>query len=113
MHKLPLLIGGVLLSQAFVFGVQAQEPGAGTPKAAPYQKVSPEDKASGKAHRKEEGRAVAKSGSTTGEITPMPSPQAKVPKAERQEARAARKAETVRAAKAGELAPQGEVGAVK
>lgn len=114
MHKLSILIGGALLSQAVVFSALAQEPGAGTPRPQPYRKVTAEEQAVGKAHRREEGRAAAKdANSTGGEITPQPAAQAKVSKAERQEARAERKAETKRAAKAGELAPTGELGASK
>lgn len=111
MQRLALLIGGALVSLSF--SALAQEPGAGTPKPPAYQKTSPEDRATGKAQRKAEGRAAAKAGSTTGEGTPPPAPQAKIPKEQRQEARAQRKAETARAARAGEIQASGEVGPSK
>lgn len=115
MHKLSWLIGGALVAHAFTFSAVAlaQEPGAGTPKPAPYAKVSPADKAEGKAHRKEEGRAAAMAGSTTGEGERPPAPQVKVARQDREVARSARKAETARAAKAGEIKPIGEVGPAK
>lgn len=114
MHKLALLIGGALVSQLLCFSAAAQEPGAGTASAAPYKKTTPEDRAAGKAHRKEEGRAAAKAGTNTGEgQTPPSPPQAKLPRAQREQERAQRKTETARAAKAGELSRTGEVGPLK
>ena len=113
MRRLALSITAAILAHTVMLSASAQEPGVGTPKAAPYEKVSPQEKAAGKAQRKSEGRAAAAAGNTSGEVTPQPAAQPKIPKEERQAARASRKAETARAAKAGELAPQGEVGAVK
>lgn len=113
MNKISMLVGSALLSYAVAFHASAQEPGAGTSTPQPYHKATAEEKAAGKAHRREEGRAAARDGNIGGEITKQPAAQAKVSKAERQESRAERKAETKRAAKAGELAPTGEVGASK
>ena len=114
MYKLSILIGSAVLAQAIAFHAAAQEPGIGTSEPVPYQKATVDEKAAGKAQRREEGRASAKAGNNLGgEITPHPPVQAKVSKAERQEARAERKAETKRAAKAGELAPVGEIGPTK
>jgi hypothetical protein len=110
MKKLSHLILGAVLSQGVAFSAFAQEPGPGTSTPAPFQRVTPEDKAQGKALRKAEGRSAVKAGTTTGEGEPSPAPQVKIPKEVRQEARAVRKAETARAAKAGELKPAGEVG---
>ena len=113
MPRFFLLIGGALASHALCFGVLAQEPGPGTPSPPAYQKVSPEAKAAGKAQRRQEGRAAAKAGTTTGEGAPLPAPQVRIPREQRQQARAQRKAETARAARAGELQASGEVGPTK
>lgn len=113
MQRLALLIGGALASHAISFGALAQEPGAGTPKPPAFHKASPQEKATGKAQRKEDGRAAVKAGSTTGEGEPQPPRQVKVPRDDRQQARAQRKAETARAARAGEIQAAGEVGPTK
>lgn len=113
MQRFALLIAGALASQALSFGALAQEPGPGTTTPPTYQKISPEDKAAGKAQRKQEGRAAAKAGSTTGEGAPLPAAQATIPREQRQQARAQRKADTARAARAGELQASGEVGPAK
>ncbi|WP_326534599.1 hypothetical protein [Pseudorhodoferax sp.] len=110
MHQPTLLFGGALLSLALSGAALAQEPGAGTPKPQPYHKPTAEEKAAGKAQRREEGRAAVKEGGNSGEITPLPPAQAKPSPADSQQARAERKAETRRAAKAGELKASGEVG---
>lgn len=114
MFKYSLLIGGTLLSQALTFSAAAQEISADTEKPQPFHRATAQEKAAGKAHRREEGRAAAKDPNTVrGEVTPQPAPQAKASRAQREETRAARQAETRRAAKAGELLPYGEVGTTK
>lgn len=113
MQRLALLIGGALVSQALCLHALAQEPGPGTTTPPAYQKVSPEDKAAGKAQRREAGRVAAKAGPSTGEGAPPAAAQAKIPKEQRQQARAQRKAETARAARAGEIQAGGEVNTAK
>jgi hypothetical protein len=117
MQRIAVLIAGTLASHALSFGALAQEQGHALAPPPAYQKVSPEDKAAGKAQRRQEGRAAVKAGSSTGEgaVQPVvqPAVQAKVPREQRQQARAARKAETARAARAGELQASGEVGPSK
>lgn len=114
MQRLALVLAGAALaSQTLSFNALAQEPGPGMPKPPAYQKASPEDKAAGKAQRKEDGRAAVKAGSTTGEGAPLPAAQTKVPKEQREQARAQRKAETARANRAGEIQASGEVGSTK
>lgn len=113
MQRIAVLIAGALASQALSLAALAQEPGPGTTTPPTYQKVSPEDKAAGKAQRRQEGRAAVKAGTITGEGAPQPAAQAKVPREQRQQARAERKAETARAARAGELQASGEIGPSK
>lgn len=113
MQRFTVLIAGAIAFQALSFSALAQEPGPGTLTPPTYQKISPEEKASGKDQRRQEGRAAVKAGNTTGEGAPLPAPQAKIPREQRQEARAQRKAETARAARAGELQASGEVGPSK
>jgi hypothetical protein len=113
MQRFAVLIAGALASHALSFGALAQEQGPALKPPPTYQKASPEDKAAGKAQRRQEGRAAVKAGSTSGEVTPQPAAQAQVPRAQREQARAQRKAETARAARAGELQASGEVGPSK
>ncbi|WP_156472810.1 hypothetical protein [Pseudorhodoferax sp. Leaf265] len=113
MQRFAVLIAGALAAQALSPAALAQEQGPALAPPPAYQKASPEDKAAGKAQRRQEGRAAVKAGSITGEGTPPPAAQAKVPREQRQQARAQRKAETARAARAGELQASGEVGPSK
>lgn len=117
MSKLSTIVGTALLSQVLTFGAYAQEQGPALQPPPAYHKATAEEKAAGKAQRRKEGRAAERPGNiSSGEVTQLPEPQTKTPKAtkaEREAARAARTAETKRAAKAGELAPTGEVGAIK
>lgn len=113
MQRLAVLIGGALASHALCLAVLAQEPGAGTPRPPAFHKPAPEEKAAGKAQRRQDGREAVKAGSTTGEGAPLPGPRTEIPRAQRAEARAQRKTETARAARAGELQASGEVGPSK
>jgi hypothetical protein len=75
-------------------------------------KATADEKAQGKALRKETG-AVAARDDTPAEGKPMPDATARVAREERRAARAERKAESRRANKAGEITSKGEVGLAK
>ena len=81
-------------------------PGTSLPPAK--AKATADEKALGKAQRKQTGAAAAKEDQHA-EGDPRPEASAKVTKADRQTARAERKAESRRANKAGEITSKGEI----
>jgi len=108
MKKL-FLVMGVVAAQAFTFSAFAQGEVGGVKKAAPYTKVSPEDKAAAKATRRAEGAEALKQ-QPPGEVGAVPSSKApsKLTKEEKAAARSKRKAEASAANKAGKLDKTGE-----
>ena len=108
MKKL-FLVMGVVAAQVCAFSAFAQGEVGGVKKAAPYTKVSPDEKAEARAKRRAEGAEALKQ-NPPGEVGAVPraKPPAKLTKEEKAAARAKRRAEAAAANKAGKLDRTGE-----
>ena len=108
-----LVLSALARGIATTFGPAAMAQGetGDVPKAQPYTKRTPEQKAAGKAQRRTEGRAGARD-EVGGEVGPVAKPgaRAQTTKEERKQARATRRQAAAKANKAGEIPAMGEVG---
>jgi len=113
MKKVVLALS-VALAQMLAVSAFAQGEVGGVKPSAPVKKATAEEKASGKAMRKAEGTAAAKT-STPGEVGDVKAGPSKsaMTKEEKAAARAKRKADTAAANKSGALPKSGEVGPSK